>query len=161
MSSPCSRWWSHSVPLYRCAVVYIPRSTSQAHAKPAFQVFVGNQSLKLCAERNWCVENNSEMRLDLVPAFFQYPGVIPECSQSSVDGTFDPHLPELPERCLHQVKTPVSNAGSFTSLTPALTVRLLCGCWPRHDPHVVHVQKKKSIISSKEMVFFLRTMWYL
>lgn len=72
-----------------------------------------------------CMENNLEMRLELVLAFFRYPGVIAECSQSSVDCTFDPHLLDLPEKCLHQVKAPISNAGAFTGLAPAWRVRML------------------------------------
>lgn len=46
---PCSCWWLHGIPLYRCAIIYISWSNSQPHATPAFQVLVRNKSLTLSA----------------------------------------------------------------------------------------------------------------
>lgn len=112
----------------------LSRSSSQSQTVPALQAFVRNKSLKLSAaqllvkaelkKKILCMKNTLEMRLDLVLAFFQDLGLIPERSYSSVNCTF-PGSPREMSVPGHSSDFQCSSLPSLTTEASLLTMRML------------------------------------
>ena len=143
MSWSC--WWQHSVPLYRCAVIHVSRSTSQAQTKLHIWSLCWKPFPHALREEKSGdeVPGRSSSRIwvsFLNEAIHWWIAHFIRTFWISHRGAFIRSRPQFPMQGSSQGLPLPSQWGCYG------------GCWPLHDPH--EVQAKTSIIFSKELVCF-------